>query len=323
MTSPVAPQSCSVQHEQAGTSAFGTAPVARFWVVLEQSGPWGRVAATESRLPVEIGRALDEACSAAGGRLSLARSPSSHADRQVGPRRAWLASAGPTGWLLGGQIDSAATLLDVDFGALARGDVESVRASAPWAAPEPPILLVCTNGRRDVCCAARGRPVARAGHAAYPGRVWEASHTGGHRFAPTGVLLPHGRMLGRLDLADPAAVVRAADAGQLPEHLLGLVHDRGCTAYSSLAQTAESAVRAASGRLGLSALRVVDLVVHDAERASATVDDAETSWRVELTRASLPPLPASCGGAPEPVTTWLVRTLAETEESASGAPADG
>ena len=46
-------------------------------------------------------------------------------------------------------------------------------------------LLVCTNGTRDVCCATKGRPVAQGACKALPDRVWEVTHTSGHRFAPT------------------------------------------------------------------------------------------------------------------------------------------
>lgn len=59
-------------------------------------------------------------------------------------------------------------------------------------------LLVCTHGRRDVCCGSQGTELA--GELSVPGRLapgvrlWRTSHTGGHRFAPTFLLLPQGTM---------------------------------------------------------------------------------------------------------------------------------
>lgn len=61
-------------------------------------------------------------------------------------------------------------------------------------------ILVCTHGRRDMCCGARGTELASALQgqpiAAPPlvARVWRTSHTGGHRFAPTAVVLPSGTL---------------------------------------------------------------------------------------------------------------------------------
>ena len=61
-------------------------------------------------------------------------------------------------------------------------------------------VLVCTHGRRDACCGTLGTRLALA----LPGlgagvRVWRTSHTGGHRFAPTALLLPEGTMWAYLD----------------------------------------------------------------------------------------------------------------------------
>ena len=88
-------------------------------------------------------------------------------------------------------------------------------AALPALVPSPePALLVCTNARRDVCCAVRGRPVALQAAAERPGQVWECSHTGGHRFAPTAVLLPHGQTWARLSTAQAVSALDAAARGR-------------------------------------------------------------------------------------------------------------
>lgn len=63
-----------------------------------------------------------------------------------------------------------------------------------------PAVLVCTQGSHDVCCGSDGARLAMAAEnlslppdAASP-RVFRVSHTGGHRFAPTAMTLPDGRM---------------------------------------------------------------------------------------------------------------------------------
>lgn len=104
----------------------------------------------------------------------------------------------------GAGVDS---LVALALGLLASADEV---AGGPGAPPAPgahgPVgdLLVCTHGRRDVCCGALGTTlaaelladtdIAKAGY-----QVGRTSHTGGHRFAPTAILLPEGTMWAFLD----------------------------------------------------------------------------------------------------------------------------
>ena len=179
-------------------------------------------------------------------------------------------------------------------------------ASLPGAAPCPPVLLVCTNGRRDVCCAVRGRPVALDAGAAHPGRVWEASHTGGHRFAPTGILLPHGATLARLDAELAGAVVVASDADELPAAVLGPRHDRGCSALAPGAQAAESHVRHLLGERSLTAFTVTEVAAAPPAPSDTSAEAAVQgftvahrdgrTWDVRCEkRSAAAELPESCG----------------------------
>ena len=66
-------------------------------------------------------------------------------------------------------------------------------------------LLVCTQGSHDVCCGEDGAEFAAAIEMTRPDvEVFRVSHTGGHRFAPTAMSLPDGRMWAYLttELAD-------------------------------------------------------------------------------------------------------------------------
>ncbi len=73
-------------------------------------------------------------------------------------------------------------------------------------------ILVCTHGMRDKCCAQFGQPFFReakqqASQGHLPNmRIWQVSHMGGHRFAPTAISLPDGRYYGRLSLAVLSAI---------------------------------------------------------------------------------------------------------------------
>src|SRR4029453_14467737 len=86
-----------------------------------------------------------------------------------------------------------------------------------------PMILVCTHGVHDVCCALRGRPVAAAVSSRWPELVWECSHIGGDRFAPNLVILPDGFYYGNLDTQSAVATVEAyLDGAVLPDRLRGM-----------------------------------------------------------------------------------------------------
>ncbi len=62
-------------------------------------------------------------------------------------------------------------------------------------------ILICVHGSHDKCCAKHGIPFYREAIAEWDlqeVRLWQTSHFGGHRFAPTLIDLPDGRYYGRL-----------------------------------------------------------------------------------------------------------------------------
>ena len=186
-------------------------------------------------------------------------------------------------WLLDGTVASPEELLDLDWPALREGDRDAVRRSLPTlAASDRAHLLVCTNGRRDVCCAVKGRPLALGMAALQPDRVWEVTHTSGHRFAPTAVLLPAGTLHGWLDQGPPSCswtrptVARPSWPGS-----------RGRSTWPGAGQVAELAVRELAEENRLDALEVIG-VRSDAEHRW-TVDVAHVdgrSWRLGVVSAA-------------------------------------
>jgi hypothetical protein len=294
-----APDACSVQWDHDGTSAYGTAAGAGFFVILEQPGPWGRDAARESHLDPLLGGELDTRTSRAGGRFMLVRRPGGH-PAQDRPHHVLLAHAGGgpdlTPWLLQAAVTDPGELLGLDWGALARGSRALVAASLPGAREAKPTLLVCTNGRRDVCCAVRGRPLASAAARVAPGRVWEVSHTGGHRFAPTAVLLPWGQTYARLDEQAAAWVLEASRTGHTPSELLGPLHDRGRSPLAPAAQCAEAHVRAQLGETRLDAMWTSS-PTSSSDAADVVVSHEDgRSWLVQVARVRTDRIrPESCG----------------------------
>lgn len=113
-------------------------------------------------------------------------------------------------------------------------------------------VLICTHGRRDRCCGSLGTALFERlaeriedGTSSLPGtvRLWRTSHTGGHRFAPTGIVLPEGTMWGYLDEELLAAVLGRQEPAAT--HLSGY---RGCSGLAS--RELQALERAAIGELG-------------------------------------------------------------------------
>jgi hypothetical protein len=307
-----APDACSVLWANAHASALGTAPAATFWVALEQNGPWGARVATQCHLDPDLGEALDRMCADAGGRFILIRHPGSHFDpREARPARVYLAgglAARP--WLLEADLDDPARLARLHLATFGSADIDAVRDTLPGFEPSPaPVLMICANSKRDLCCAVRGRPVALETSSQRPGRVWECSHTGGHRFAPTGVLLPHGQTFGRLSGTSAVAALDAATRDEVPTRLLGATFDRGRSHLSAAAQAAESVVRQEIQEPSLLALCTTSAPRPHQENAwKCRVSHVDgRRWDVVAVRGSRgDDLPESCGKAPVPTWQWSV-----------------
>ncbi|WP_329791749.1 sucrase ferredoxin [Lentzea sp. DG1S-22] len=278
---------CSTLSDFAGEPLAGTAATATAWLCLEQPGPWGRDALTESHLDPELGAELARRAAGTGVRILLIRRPGRHADDHVpATRRLYLASTKPgASWLEQADLASPEEALELDLEALGAG-----RSTAFGTPVHDPLLLICTNSKRDVCCALYGRPIATAL------RLWECTHTGGHRFAPTGVLLPTGHLYGRIDhrLAE-----RVVTEGILADRC------RGRSCFTPRGQVAEVAVRERIGETR----DVLTVVAETAD--SATVRHADgREWRVSLAEQPVPPRPASCGKSPD-IAIALVATAIE------------
>lgn len=143
------------------------------------------------------------------------------------------------------------------IGAMAEGGDPNEADGVMTIGDAPPEVLICGHGRRDTCCGNFGvRLLAQAEEEAaeaWPGvRVRRCSHTGGHRFAPTGLTMPEGRMWAFLDLdLLDAAVTGRPDPGLADAN-------RGLMALDPLAQRAEAELWSEHGPWWRSATTTVE-----------------------------------------------------------------
>lgn len=76
------------------------------------------------------------------------------------------------------------------------------------AGPETAVLI-CTQGSHDVCCGSEGTKLAKQADLLLPDvTTFRVSHTGGHRFSPTALTFPDGRMWASLDIKALDGIVR-------------------------------------------------------------------------------------------------------------------
>ncbi len=228
---------CSVRALARGDSVVATASPVQRWLLIEQPGPWGRDALTESRFDRDVAAPLARRARAENVRLLLVRRPDGRL-ADSGHRWAYADSRRGREGLWWSVRTSDADLL-----------------SAPWdgSVGEPmsrPTYLVCTHGGHDACCALRGRPLARALPAP---DVWECSHLGGDRFAANVVVLPHGFYYGQVP-GDGGELVRAHERGQVALPWL-----RGRAGVSTPGQAAQHYAREALGLLGIDDLPVLSI----------------------------------------------------------------
>lgn len=264
----------------------GTAAVVHRWLCIEHPGAWGNDVVKDAPLGAELTAELDRRCKAAGMRLMLIRRPGRR--EQPNYRQVYLANSAPgDSWCEQLRVANAAELLDVPF--------EERGVGEPVAEP---IVLVCAHSKRDQCCARFGRPIAAGLSVDYPGTVWECSHTGGHRFAPSMIMLPSGYTYGRLGLEDARKAIEMLTEGRV--FGLGL---RGRSCYSSGGQAAEVAVRELIDA-GTEELRVDG---HKSEFVVRHLDGRV--WGAEIESGALPPRPVSCGALPKSVETVTVRRM--------------
>jgi hypothetical protein len=236
---------CATLSRALGEPLYGTASRVRGWVLLEQPGPWGREAVTESRLDHDLALALDRAADVAHLRLLLIRRPGRPAQDQ--PRTCFVAHTSRAGrWLERRRLDDPAELLELDMAKVVAGE----RPGFGEEVTEP-VYLVCTNGRHDRCCATYGRPLALALQASHGELVWESSHVGGDRFAGNLVCLPGGHYFGRVGPGDGEPVVALHRKG-----VIDLGHYRGCCVDPPAVQAAEWFARSRTGLLGVGDLEL-------------------------------------------------------------------
>ena len=243
---------------------LGTAPRADAWLMLEFNGLWERKALETNALLPAVQNWLDRAVASLSTEYEHVR------PQFIKQRR---------------SEDGCITFMFCAEGELRRKDVASYDELVEWqfnpqemSTVEAPQYFVCTNGRRDRCCSKLGLPCYRALRTLVGRRVWETTHTGGHRFAPNVVSLPQGVVYGRVLPEELVEFVATVDGGDL-----SISHLRGRSAYPPAAQVAE--VQVADARA---------LTAVEGELVTFDTSDGPQAVRVQRAERPIEVMP-SCG----------------------------
>lgn len=240
---------CSAQFDE---PLPGTAKAGRLFIALEHRYGWSHDILDGGVFGEEITAQLKDWLKERNGSLQLIRKPgrlgqgtcegvhvyishcvpsSEQAKVEASGSESGSGVASSTGIYLEHLIVSDAT-------ALMELDIRLGRPTPGATEVEHPLLLVCTHGKRDRCCAIKGRPVASALHNVFPDIVWETSHSKGHRFAPALVLLPWNYSYGRLSAVATKDVIEQAQEG-----IIAAEGCRGRGIYKPPQQVADLAAR--------------------------------------------------------------------------------
>lgn len=289
---------CRTESIAADEPLAGSAPEVSVWIALEYAGPWGAKAVAESALSDGVKHRLsaleDEV---EGARVQLVRGDGT------------TSRPGTVALLLGVcelprpalvRIDLAShdALLDLDVpGLVAR--LRAGEAITGAEVVERPVVLVCTNGKRDRCCAKWGAAVHAAMAARGDVQCWQTTHLGGHRFAATLVWLPEGLCYGRVTADEVDALVSAGLRGELYRR----DRFRGRTSLPACGQAAEPAWLARIGSRSTRAL--VDVRCREDGVAEITGADGRVDEvAMRLVQSSATAIP-SCGKPAGVVEGWL------------------
>ncbi len=321
---------CSDADLGAGDDLRGSAAEFDAFVLVEHSTSFGETAADDAiqaAYPADAAAVLD-----IHGLRSFAVRAVGRTARSGSAVR-YLGRTGPSAGLFACDEQPSASRLTL----LAAGDPTAAGASinVPSAGNRPgagtagagapgekrrysPLFAVCTNGARDRCCALKGRDLAAELHhvldGAQPGpgvggpnqmdpdddsAVVEISHLGGHRFAPTMLVLPWGYAYGRLDVDTALEICFAAQDG--------LVHPAGLRGRADLPPAAQVADAIWRAELGPSPVGAVDVRQWTTEGDVAVVHAtvAGRSEQLRLRRDNGRMLAdTACGGKPIQTARW-------------------
>ncbi|MCB9134778.1 MAG: hypothetical protein H6636_05080 [Anaerolineales bacterium] len=239
---------CSTSSREAREQLFGTATRTDYWLMLEVPHPWGQKAFEECDLPAAVKAHLNTALKTRpNSRLQLIKQGSGFSGEGIAFFVAVNHEEQPNVYEF--RLSKYEDLLDLDIPGIFAEREEFWKHDR-----KEPLFLVCTNGKRDPCCARYGTPLFDVLRAHAGDAVWQTTHLGGHRFAATLATLPHGVFYGYVAAEDVPMIVDAQRAGQVH-----LPRFRGRSCYEEHVQAAATFLRQQTRLLDLYRFKLTEI----------------------------------------------------------------
>lgn len=216
-------QTCSEYSSEKGESIIGTAPRVDYWLLLEYSEMWSSDPIETNNLPTEVQQWLNHTICSLQGQGRNPRVQMIRRNRTL--RSAYSLYTAQSGVLHHHSIHTYDAILDLDLDKNIGQEVETN------------VYFVCTHGTRDRCCARHGHRTWTVLNELSNGRAWQCSHLGGHRFAPNVLVLPQGRLFGRVHAEKAESFYRIVEADEI-----ATAHLRGRSEYTPEDQVREAGI---------------------------------------------------------------------------------
>ena len=265
--------SCSQESLNVQEPLFGSMAKSSFWFLVEYPFAWGVKAFKESDIPQLVKEKLSSTVNLAPeARLQLIKKSNSGFKDPITIYVALPYENHPL--LYKFLLTNYEKILDFDFVALLSGEQvyrEHIQTE--------PLYLVCTNGKRDACCARFGLPVFASLQSLVRNTVWQTTHVGGHRFAANVLCFPYGILYGRVSVEDVKSIVELIQQGEV---LIEKYRGRAC--YNEVVQAAEYYLRLKTNVKGISAFRLQG-IEQEAENEWSAVFlklESDTRYRIKV-----------------------------------------
>ena len=193
--------SCSKYSLALGESMRGTATRVDFWLLLEYPEMWTRDPIETNNLPAKVQLWVKRTVASLRDNGRFPRVQMIRRDHNK--RSSYSLYVAQKGTLRHHTVRSYDDILGLDVHE-AEGEVVSSN-----------MYFICTHGTRDKCCAKFGYRTWKVLQKLSKDRGWQCSHLGGHRFAPNVLVLPQGRLYGRVHADKAKSFYRTIENGKI------------------------------------------------------------------------------------------------------------
>jgi hypothetical protein len=255
---------CSELTREAGTQQIGSAQTVKLWFLVEYPRAYGAQAVEDFWRDEFVGVDHKPLSAHPDSRFQMIKRKESEQKENFTLFVSVADELQPR--LYAFRLQKYPDLLTLDIPALLTNDskYDAQRRSEP-------LYLICTNGKRDQCCAKYGVVFYREMLKCAGDSVWQSSHLAGHRFAATMAVFPHGLYYGQLSSSEAQTVVELSERSSVYYEKL-----RGRVCYSREAQIADYYLREATDTRSLAAFKLLEINKWDGGVWSARFQAVET-----------------------------------------------